>query len=448
MTDATDESDLSEKANPESQNDLGENKVKKGNKESGEDEETEEGSVSFALDEDDVVNVEEDFVRRVAGSHFSRFPELVSAPAPRKHRRPSFLQRNSKIGHIAHVQRWRGLWVDETEMIVSESEAVVWADKIFDTLSSALEEEPKKVYPFGMYVELKQTRVIPKDLIFSLFAKEGNPDYVFRMLDFDQNGVICRSDMRNCIKQIYTTRRNLSYTLIDNKNILGAATRFLSAIFWVLMAILILLLAGVDLFTQLIPLAGALLALSFMFGGALKNLLDGFILALIVRPFSVGDRINVNGDTMIVDNIELYITTAHTTDGRVIFLYNPELLQKKLFNFHRSFPYTLFTSLQVDFSTPVEKIATLQQEIQEYLSENSDVWLVKDWMMWYDKLENTKLVQINMWLPMVSLTWAQPGEYLRHQTILFVTIQSKCEELGISYRPPAQEVILMKGNHP
>eukprot|EP00005_Dracoamoeba_jomungandri_P000794 CAMPEP_0174259528 /NCGR_PEP_ID=MMETSP0439-20130205/8337_1 /TAXON_ID=0 /ORGANISM="Stereomyxa ramosa, Strain Chinc5" /LENGTH=674 /DNA_ID=CAMNT_0015343441 /DNA_START=85 /DNA_END=2109 /DNA_ORIENTATION=+ len=365
------------------------------------------------------------------------------SPAPRDIRVPLELKEANRISDILNVQSWRGLWMDQKQMIVSEEEAAEWAEKIFDTLSEGLKEQPKKIYPFGMYVDLVHKKVVPKELIFSLFSRDEDPEYVFKLLDVDGNGLICKSDMKNAVKKVYMTRRNLSYTLIDHKNILGAATRFLGAIFWVLTVILILLLAGVDLFTQLIPLSGALLALSFMFGPALKNLMDGFILALVVRPFSVGDRINVDGETMIVDNIELYITTAHNTDGRVILLYNPTLLSKKIYNYARSFCYTLNTSIQIDVTTPIEKIAALQATLQEYLSEHSDVWNVKDWNLWYVAIENSKLVRINIWVPMATLTWAQPGKYNKVVTLLLLTIQAKCEELGIGYKPPPQEIIVI-----
>jgi hypothetical protein len=56
-----------------------------------------------------------------------------------------------------------------------------------------------------------------------------------------------------------------------------------------------LVFLGVDIQTQLIPVAGAILSLSFMFGDALRMLVDCYLLVYVVRPYDIGDKICLQG---------------------------------------------------------------------------------------------------------------------------------------------------------
>jgi small-conductance mechanosensitive channel len=137
----------------------------------------------------------------------------------------------------------------------------------------------------------------------------------------------------------YTDRRNLQKSLSDAEDLAEIARQFLGALFWTLMVILCMLIFGIDLFKQLLPLSTWVLALGFMvsadkvmwrahararaftatlatqFRSTLSAITESFFLMFFVRPFQVGDRISIDGGTvpLIVDKIHLLSTVTHRT---------------------------------------------------------------------------------------------------------------------------------------
>jgi len=161
------------------------------------------------------------------------------------------------------------------------------------------------------------------------------------------------------IVNIYTKRKNLSYSLRDRNDISSAIKKLTDVVFCAVSLVLVLILAGVNIFSQLIPIAGtfcphhttpqptpqhtphttphnthhiphhttphrttphhslrvlssgAFFALSFMFGPAAKSFMDSFILIYVSHPFDVGDKISLDGKNL---SLSLSLSFSHLTN--------------------------------------------------------------------------------------------------------------------------------------
>lgn len=77
--------------------------------------------------------------------------------------------------------------------------------------------------------------------------------------------------------------------------------------------------------TSLIALVGAAgLAIGLALQGTLTNVASGIML-LALRPFRVGDVIDLNGGIFIVDEIGLFISRAHIPDGPSVTIPNSKI---------------------------------------------------------------------------------------------------------------------------
>lgn len=94
--------------------------------------------------------------------------------------------------------------------------------------------------------------------------------------------------------------------------------------------------------TSIIALVGTIgLAIGLALQGTLSNIASGIML-LILRPFNVGDVVNLNGTLGIVDEIGLFVTEMHSFDNIYISLPNSKVWGDKIEN------YTKFSTRRID----------------------------------------------------------------------------------------------------
>ena len=67
--------------------------------------------------------------------------------------------------------------------------------------------------------------------------------------------------------------------------------------------------------------------------GSLSNLAGGIVI-LVTRPFRIGDKITVNDETGVVENITIMYTYIVTADNLVVCIPNSQVTSNKLSNFN------------------------------------------------------------------------------------------------------------------
>lgn len=112
---------------------------------------------------------------------------------------------------------------------------------------------------------------------------------------------------------------------LDKTNVDVTLTKFFSnmARYIVLIVGLIAVLGRVGIETA--SFAAILAAAGFAIGMALQGTLANFsagVMLLFFRPFKVGDLVTVNGETGVVEEIELFTTNLNTPDNRRIVVPN------------------------------------------------------------------------------------------------------------------------------
>lgn len=90
-------------------------------------------------------------------------------------------------------------------------------------------------------------------------------------------------------------------------------------------------LFGIDVTSFVAILAAAGFAVGLAFQGTLSNFAAGVML-LIFRPFGVGDKVSVGGETGVVDEIGLFSTTLDTPDNRRLIMPNSSIYGETIEN--------------------------------------------------------------------------------------------------------------------
>ena len=136
------------------------------------------------------------------------------------------------------------------------------------------------------------------------------------------------------------------------------------------------------------------LALGFAFQDLTANFISG-VFIIFRKPFDVGNIINTNGFTGIVEQIQLRSTTIRTFEGLHIILPNKDIFQKPITN------YSLSGKRRVDvvLSLPGKSnITETEQRIKKVLDELPEIKNDKYQILFTDYNGDTIKMEVHCWI--------------------------------------------------
>ncbi len=120
--------------------------------------------------------------------------------------------------------------------------------------------------------------------------------------------------------------------------------------------------------TSLLTLLGAAsLAIGFALKDFLSNIAAGFLL-IFLRPFKVGDYINVQNATGTVTEINLFLTILHTPGNEALFIPNKQIANNSLTNYTYYPLRCLDVNLNIAYDSDIPKAREIL--VQEMLAHS------------------------------------------------------------------------------
>jgi small conductance mechanosensitive channel len=194
--------------------------------------------------------------------------------------------------------------------------------------------------------------------------------------------------------------RKLMYRLLVKVSHQPAISGLFSSIFFIL-----ILFVGLFISLQLLHLektiasmlagAGIIgLALGFAFQDLTSNFISG-VFIIFKKPFDVGNLIDTNGFTGIVEEIQLRSTTIRTFQGLHIMVPNKDIFQKPVTN------YSLSGKRRVDVVLTLPGKANIpdtEQRIQKALEEIAEIRADKYQILFTDYNGDTIKMEVHCWI--------------------------------------------------
>ncbi len=120
--------------------------------------------------------------------------------------------------------------------------------------------------------------------------------------------------------------------------------------------------------TSLIALLGAGgLAIGLALQGSLGNFAAG-VMALLFRPFTVGQKITAAGHTGVVEDLGLFATTMSTPDGDTIIIPNSEVMGSSIVNHAKNGKYRCNVDIGVAYGTDYRQAERVVLEAMKHVS--------------------------------------------------------------------------------
>jgi small conductance mechanosensitive channel len=125
--------------------------------------------------------------------------------------------------------------------------------------------------------------------------------------------------------------------------------------------------------TSFIAVVGALgLAVGLALQGSLANFAGG-VLILVFKPFKIGDLIESNGQTGVVNEIQIFNTILLTAENKTVILANGAVSNSTIVNYSRHGNLRVDITMAVDPGTDVSKAKSVALDVlnkHEFVLEN------------------------------------------------------------------------------
>ena len=164
--------------------------------------------------------------------------------------------------------------------------------------------------------------------------------------------------------------------MLEKRNAEGTLKGFLTSLVDVLMKVMLIIMAmdiiGIKATSFIAVLGAAGLAIGMALQGTLQNFAGGVII-LLMRPFKVGDYIEVGSYKGYVKEIRIFHTMIRPFNGRIIIVPNSELATKSLINHTKDEVIRIDVVASVAYGTDLDKA---RQVIMDVI--NADELILKD----------------------------------------------------------------------
>ncbi|KAK3422437.1 hypothetical protein EUGRSUZ_G02897 [Eucalyptus grandis] len=200
---------------------------------------------------------------------------------------------------------------ESATMITSENEAKAAARKIFRNVAK----------PNSKFIYLEDLKRFMKD------HEALNTMSLFEGVDECKN-IISKSCLENWLVNAFRGRRALALTLNDTRTAVDKLHHVVNVIVGIIILIIWLLILGIATSKFLFFLYSLLVLVAFIFRYTCKTIFEGIVFLFVMRPYDVGDRCEIDGVQMVVEEINILTTVFLRYDNQKIIYPNSTLATK------------------------------------------------------------------------------------------------------------------------
>nr|XP_010314844.1 mechanosensitive ion channel protein 6-like [Solanum lycopersicum] len=303
---------------------------------------------------------------------------------------------------------------DTAVQITSEKKAKAAAKQIFNNVAK----------PGSKFIYLE-------DLM--RFMKEDEASKTMCLIESgtETKGISKRA-LKNWAVNAFRERRALALSLNDTKTAVNKLHQMLNVLVAIIILVIWLLILRVATMHFLVFLSSQILLVVFIFGNSAKTTFEAIIFLFVMHPFDVGDRVEVDGVQMVVEEMNILTTVFLRYDNQKIIYPNSVLSTKPISNYYRSPDMGDSVDFSIHISTPMEKIAMMKEKITRYIENRSDHWYPAPMIVMRD-VENMNGIKWSVWLSH-TMNHQDMGERWARRALLIEEMVKTFRELDIQYR--------------
>ncbi|KAL6216844.1 hypothetical protein ACLB2K_010062 [Fragaria x ananassa] len=206
------------------------------------------------------------------------------------------------------------------------------------------------------------------------FMIEEEVDLVWPLIDVAKTGQVDRKTLTEWVIKVFNGRKALAHSLTDTKTAVKQLNKLVTTVLVIITTVVWLLLVEIANTKVLVFLSSQLVLAAFMFGNTCKTIFEAIIFVFVMHPFDVGDRCVVEGEELMVEEMNILTTVFLKLNQEKVYYPNSVLSTKPISNYYRSSNMGDIVEFSIAFTTPVKKIGQLKEKVQEYVEGNPTLW--------------------------------------------------------------------------
>ncbi|WOH03820.1 hypothetical protein DCAR_0623220 [Daucus carota subsp. sativus] len=303
---------------------------------------------------------------------------------------------------------------DNNKQITSEYEAKLAARKIFKNVA-----RPRSKY---IYMSDLLRFLGEEEAMKAMAILEGSSD----------SDRISKKDLKNWVVNAFRERRALALTLNDTKTAVNKLHHMVNVLVGVIIFIICILILGLASTQFLLAVSSQIVVVTFIFGNTCKTVFEAIIFLFVIHPFDVGDRCEIGGTQMIVEEMNILTTVFLRYDSQKIIYPNSTLSTIPIHNYYRSPDMDDAIDFYLHIATPIEKINLMKQKILSYIENKKDHWYPNAILVTRDT-DQLNRIRMSLW-PTHKMNHQNMIERYNRRSLLVEEILKTVKELGIEYQ--------------
>ncbi|CAN1845411.1 Mechanosensitive ion channel protein 5 [Linum perenne] len=244
------------------------------------------------------------------------------------------------------------------------------------------------------------------------FLQEDEATKAMNIFDGAQESQkISKSCLKNWVVNAFRERRALALSLNDTKTAVNKLHRIVNVLVAAVITIIWLLMLGIATTKFLLFLSSQLVLVAFIFGNTCKTIFEAVIFLFVMHPFDVGDRCEIDGVQLVVEEMNILTTVFLRFDNQKIMIPNSVLATKAIGNYYRS----------PDMGDGVE-----------YIDTKKEHWYPSP-MIIFMEAEDLNKVRMAVWL-CHRINHQDMGEKYLRRSMLIEEMVKIFKELDMQYR--------------
>ncbi|CAH9125984.1 unnamed protein product [Cuscuta epithymum] len=243
---------------------------------------------------------------------------------------------------------------------------------------------------------------------------------------------IRKAALKNWVVNVFRERRALALTLDDTKTAVKKLHQMLTVIVGAIIFLISLVILGFVTGRGLMYISSQVVIVAFIFGNSCKTVFEAIIFLFVMHPFDVGDRCEVDGVEMVVEEMNILTTVFLRYDNLKVHFPNSTLAMRPIGNFYRSPDMGDSVDFLVHVATPMDKIRVMNQRIVSYVESKKDHWYSGP-MVVLMNIEDISKLKMSVWLRH-RMNFQDMGERWLRRAQLVDEMVKLFKELDIDYR--------------
>lgn len=255
---------------------------------------------------------------------------------------------------------------------------------------------------------------------------------------------VSKGALKTWVVNAFRERKALALTLNDTKTAVNKLHQMVNVLVGIIIVVICLLILNIATSKFLVFISSQIVVVAFIFGNTCKTIFEAIIFLFVMHPFDVGDRCEIDGVQMIVEEMNILTTVFLKWDNEKVYFPNSILSTRAISNHFRSPDMWDSIDFFIHIATPTDKLVVMKQRIINFIESKKDHYYPKDITVVSLNVAELNKIKLQIWwrhkinFQDMSERYVRKGAVVDEMVRIFKEndVEYRCLDISIRSMPP------------